>query len=48
MKLFYTPGACSLGIHVLLEQAGAPYDLQAIALREEEQRGAAYGAMARC
>ena len=24
MKLFYAPGACSLGIHVLLEEIGAP------------------------
>jgi len=28
MKLYYMPGACSIGIHVLLEEIGKPYDLQ--------------------
>jgi len=27
MKLYYSPGACSLGIHVLLEEIGKPYEL---------------------
>ena len=45
MKLFYAPGTCSLGIHVLLEQAGAPYELQPVAVREQEQYGAAYRAI---
>ncbi len=27
MKLFYAPGACSMGIHVLLEEIGKPYEL---------------------
>lgn len=26
MKLFYAPGACSIGIHVLMEEIGAPYE----------------------
>ena len=30
MKLYYMPGACSIGIHVLLEEIGKPYDLQKI------------------
>ncbi len=33
MKLMYSPGACSIGIHVLLEEIGKPYDLQQIDLR---------------
>ncbi len=28
MKLFYAPGACSIGIHVLLEEIGKPYALE--------------------
>lgn len=36
MKLFYAPGACSLGIHVLLEEIGKPYEAQKVNLREGE------------
>ena len=32
MKLYYSPGACSLGIHVLLEEIGKPYDLEQVNL----------------
>jgi glutathione S-transferase len=28
MKLYYSPGACSIGIHVLLEEIGKPYELE--------------------
>lgn len=27
MKLFYAPGTCSLGIHILLEEIGKPFEL---------------------
>ena len=37
MKLYYSPGACSIGIHVLLEEIGKPYQLQLVNLREGEQ-----------
>jgi glutathione S-transferase len=37
MKLYYSPGACSLGIHVLLEEAIAPYELQLVALKDGAQ-----------
>src|SRR5215467_7616313 len=37
MKLMYSPGACSIGIHVLLEEIGKPYDTQLVNLREGAQ-----------
>lgn len=42
MKLFYAPGVCSIGIHVLLEEIGKPYDLEAVNLREGAQYQAGY------
>ncbi len=37
MKLFYAPGACSIGIHVLLEEIGKPYDAERLNLQEGQQ-----------
>ncbi len=37
MKLYYAPGACSLGIHVLLEEIGKPYQAEAVNFREGAQ-----------
>ncbi len=37
MKLYYAPGVCSIGIHVLLEEIGKPYDLERVDLREGAQ-----------
>jgi glutathione S-transferase len=37
MKLYYAPGACSIGIHVLLEEIGKPYEAIAVDLRGGEQ-----------
>lgn len=38
MKLYYAPGACSIGIHILLEEIGKPYEAQAVNLRAGDQR----------
>jgi glutathione S-transferase len=37
MKLFYAPGACSIGIHLLMEEVGKPYEGVAVNLREGAQ-----------
>src|SRR5438094_2527087 len=37
MKLYYAPGACSFGIHVLLEEIGKPYQIEAVDFREGAQ-----------
>lgn len=34
MKLFYSPGACSLAPHILLEDIGAPYELALVSVAE--------------
>jgi glutathione S-transferase len=42
MKLYYAPGVCSIGIHVLLEEIGKPYDLETVNLREGAQHQPGY------
>jgi glutathione S-transferase len=37
MKLFYAPGACSIGIHILLEEIGLPYESERVNLMQGEQ-----------
>ena len=37
MKLYYAPGAYSIGIHVVLEEIGKPYDAEVVNLREGAQ-----------
>ena len=45
MKLYFSPGACSLGIHILLEDVGKPYLSERIKLQEGEQYKEAYVAV---
>ena len=45
MKLYYAPGVCSIGIHVLLEEIGKPYQLELVNLREGAQFKAPYAAV---
>jgi len=45
MKLLYSPGACSLGIHVVLEEIGKPYEAQRVNFGEREQYGSAFTAV---
>jgi glutathione S-transferase len=37
LKLHYSPGACSIGIHVLLEEIGKPYETALTSTREGAQ-----------
>src|SRR5579872_3397734 len=45
MKLYYAPGVCSIGIHVLLEEIGKPYELEAVNFREGAQYKPEYTAV---
>ena len=42
MKLYYSPGACSLASHVALEETGASYETERLDFKAGQQRGADY------
>ena len=44
-RFFYSPGACSLGTHVLLEEVGAPFESTRIDLAAGEQNAPQYRAI---
>jgi glutathione S-transferase len=45
MKLFYSPNACSLGIHFLLAEIGKPYTLEKVDFGAKAQYGAEFVAL---
>ena len=45
MKLYYSPGACSLGIHVVLEEIGKPYEVELVNVRDGAQFSDAFTAI---
>jgi glutathione S-transferase len=45
MRLYYSPGSCALGVHVLIEEIGAPFELKRIDFAAREQFGDAFRAI---
>jgi glutathione S-transferase len=44
-KLYHSPGTCSLGVHCLIEEVGAPYELVKIDLMKGQQHSGEYTAV---
>nr|WP_200985112.1 glutathione S-transferase N-terminal domain-containing protein [Rhizobium rhizogenes]QCL09183.1 putative glutathione S-transferase [Rhizobium rhizogenes]QCL09816.1 glutathione S-transferase, putative [Rhizobium rhizogenes] len=42
MKLFTAPGTCGLACHIALEEAGIPYEIVTLDLRNNEQKSLGY------
>lgn len=42
LTLYYSPGACSLAAHIVLEESGEPYEARRVDFTKAEQRGEAY------
>jgi glutathione S-transferase len=39
MKLFFSPGACSLSPHIVLREAGLPFELEQVDVRAKKTKG---------
>ncbi|MBO4222121.1 glutathione S-transferase family protein [Bradyrhizobium neotropicale] len=42
LKLYYTPGTCALASHIALEEAGAPYTIERIDFKTNQQNSPDY------
>lgn len=42
LTLFFSPGACSMAAHIVLEEAGEPYQAKRVDFSKSEQRSDAY------
>ena len=42
MRLYWGPHSCAIGIHVLLEEVGKPYETEKVDIRAGETEGAAF------
>lgn len=42
MKLFYSPGACSLAVHIALQESGLPYSLEKVDIGNGTYKGGDY------
>ncbi len=42
LKLYYSPGACSLASHIALEEAGPKYELHRVDMKSNQQRSPEY------
>jgi glutathione S-transferase len=42
MRLLYTPAACSISPHIVLEEIGEPFETQRIAIMQGETRSDAF------
>ncbi|MHA7879140.1 MAG: glutathione S-transferase family protein [Saccharospirillum sp.] len=42
LSLYYSPGACSLAPHIVLNEIGVPFDLKRVAVAKGEHRSSAY------
>ncbi|WP_323119676.1 glutathione S-transferase family protein [Burkholderia alba] len=41
-RLYYSPGACSLAVHIALEETGAPFDAEVVSVASGDNTGARY------